>query len=122
MIEFKIMQCPEKSQLGNYLHWQNEISFGSQDADMVIDDPGISARQVQIFFKNETAFVQNLDLGVDVKINGQAVKAEAHPLLAKEVLAFGKTQIVFSKLNTQAVAPPSQAEFANQTRFEAGSR
>ena len=123
MIEFKITQCPEKQQIGNYQHWFNEISFGSANADMLIDDPDIAEQQLRIYLENGQAYAQNLDENVSIKVNGRPVGDDPTPFKVKELLVFGKTQIIFSRIDENSPEHPEPIEFHNAAaRFVQGSK
>jgi hypothetical protein len=89
---------------------------------MIIDDPQIAASQVLIRCQGKEAFIQNLDTDFTVKVNGRTIGAEPEPIRAKEVLAMGKTQINFTRLDAELQSFPESPKYLNPQRFEAGSR
>lgn len=122
MIEFKIMQCPERSQVGNYQHATNEITFGASEGDMIIDDPDIAERQTRIFLSGNSFLVENLDPTVEIKLNGRPL-TEKSPIKTRDSLTIGRTTIQMSFLDP---APPKLPEpFTHpqaDARFTEGSK
>ncbi|MEO7015207.1 MAG: DUF3662 and FHA domain-containing protein [Leifsonia sp.] len=83
------------------------IGRGS-DADITVDDPGISRKHVQIVWDGHRAQVEDLGSTNGSHLNGQPVhKAILEP---ESVITIGRTRIVFRVL-PQAVAPSTPPAF-----------
>jgi len=116
MIQFKITACPDKSQMTSYGHDQKEMSIGSETGDMVIDDPGISPRQVHINCGPNGAVIVNLAPKVSVRINGSPLTGQPMPLKANDNLQMGSTTIFFTLVNDKIPAAP--AAWVNETSLK----
>ena len=81
------------------LHSHTVIGRGS-DADITVDDTGISRRHVEILWDGTRAQVNDLGSTNGALLNGQAV-AKA-PLPADSVIDIGRTRIVFRVLAQSA--------------------
>jgi hypothetical protein len=122
MIEFKIISTPDKSQQSTYQHVGLELVLGQTEGDMLIDDPGLSARQVRIYWAGSNYMIENLDESVDIRINGKPVK-EPSPLKERDNLTMAKTTVNFAKLNRSALTPPEPYEHPQAaSRFAAGNK
>lgn len=108
MIQFKLTNCPDRSQVGNYDHHDNNMTIGSQGADMVIDDPELQPIQVKVFYQNGEPFVENVAGGVDVKVNATAVaKGKSQKIKPRDTIRMGKTSIFLTALADTAAEPPA---------------
>jgi pSer/pThr/pTyr-binding forkhead associated (FHA) protein len=122
MIEFKILSTPDKSQQAIYQHFGKEMTMGSEEADLVIDDPQISSCQIKLKWNGSSFLIENLDPSVEVRLNGKPIMDPA-PLAEKDSIAMAKTQITFSRLDLSTPqAPPAYEHSMAATRFEAGSK
>lgn len=110
MLQFKITSCPEKSQLGIYQHEATQMSIGSSDADMVVDDPGIAPKQVQIALERSGFTIVNLEPKTKVQLNGKALKGKPIPFKSNDNLSLGSTTIFFMKVDQNAAEPPAVFE------------
>ena len=122
MIEFKIISTPDKSKQAVYQHIGTELVIGSADADMVVDDPQMGARQIRIFLEGTEAFIENLDGNVEVRLNGKPVDG---PILLKEKdnLNLARTSIQFTKLDASLPLPPPPYEYPHEKmRFSTDSK
>lgn len=109
MIEFKILATVDKGQQASYSHHESEISFGSAEADMVIDDPAIGETQFRVFQEGGQFFVENLNEELELRLNGKPISGKA-PLKAKDSVVAGKTTIQFSRLDLGPPQPPERYE------------
>jgi hypothetical protein len=106
MIEFKIITCPDKSQQATYQHLGTELTIGKSEGDMVVDDPAMAGLQLRVKLEGEkNATLENLHLGVEVRLNGKAVSGVV-PLKEKDNLTVSRTTINFSRLDSQPLQPP----------------
>ena len=122
MIEFRILTSPDKSQQTTYRHNGNELTLGSSEAAMVIDDPGISPVQLRIFWHGNGFFLENLDRNVDVRLNGKPV-SDASPVKDRDNITMGRTTINILALNTKPLEPPPPFEHPQAaSRFAEGSK
>jgi hypothetical protein len=88
------------------------IGRGS-DADITVDDTGISRRHVQIIWDGQRAQVQDLGSTNGSQLNGQPVhKAILEP---ESVISIGRTRIVFRVL-PQASPAPGRSQAGDETR------
>jgi Protein of unknown function (DUF3662)/Inner membrane component of T3SS, cytoplasmic domain len=88
------------------------IGRGS-DADITVDDTGISRRHVQIIWDGQRAQVQDLGSTNGSQLNGQPVqKAILEP---ESVISIGRTRIVFRVL-PQAAPAPGPSQVGDETR------
>lgn len=108
MILFKITACPDKNQIGVYQHESNELTIGSADADMVIDDPALSPKQVEIKYIKGQFGVVNLNKKVSVRLNGAEVPTKPTPIKSNDSLSMGETTIFFTQINDKPLAPPQK--------------
>ncbi|MCO5142780.1 MAG: hypothetical protein M9962_06795 [Oligoflexia bacterium] len=125
MIEFKIIATSDRSQQATYIHPGASLTFGSQDAEMVIDDPDLASVQFRVFAQGGQSFVENLVPEIELRVNGRAIDGPS-PLKAKDNLSVARTTINFSKINELPPSPPPpfehpQAEhrFAPETKESA---
>lgn len=118
MILFKITSAPDKSQLGVYQHETLNMVIGNANADMVIDDPDISERQVEITHKKGQFFITNLNKRVPVKLNGSEISTKPTPIKSNDSIAMGGTMIFFTQLSDKALPmPPRYSNENNDTRL-----
>jgi hypothetical protein len=90
-------------------HSTTVIGRGS-DADITVDDTGISRKHVQIIWDGQRAQVQDLGSTNGSQLNGQPVrKAILEP---ESVITIGRTRIVFRVLPQAAPAPSAGQGFA----------
>lgn len=124
MLEFKIIQCPEKNQLGMYRHFEDEISIGNADADMIVDDPNMAPCHARFFCKNSNGMVENTSDEFDIKINVKIVKpGESMAFSTRDNIVLGKTVFQFSKI--QPGPPAFPAEYRppqHDARFAEGTK
>jgi hypothetical protein len=122
MIEFKIIATVDKSQQSTYQHTGLELTMGKTDGDMLIDDPQMADKQIRIYWAGSNYMIENLDHGVEVRLNGKALK-EAMPLKERDNLNMGRTTVNFVKLNRSGLTPPGAHEHPQaSTRFVAGNK
>jgi hypothetical protein len=122
MIEFKILACPDKSQQSTYRHPGSSLTFGSGEADMLIDDPAIAASQVRIFFQGGGFFLENLEPEVEVRLNGKTLDGPS-PLKERDHITLGRTTVNFVALDPQPLrAPPPYEHPHTATRVVEGSK
>lgn len=79
------------------------IGRGS-DADITVDDPGISRRHIEVLWDGRRGQVNDLGSTNGSKLNGQPVKSA--PLEPDSVIDIGRTRIVFRVL-AQSASPQS---------------
>lgn len=121
MIEFKIISTPDRSQQSTYRHQGTEITFGSSDASMIIDDPQLSPLQIRISFQGSQAILENLNPDVEVRLNGKAVDGSV-PIKARDNLSMARTTINFIQLDLSPTPlPPSYVHPQAELRFVADS-
>lgn len=122
MIEFKIISSPDKSQQATYQHLSQELTLGKAEGDMIIDDPAMAASQLRIKVEGSGATIENLNLGVEVRLNGKAISGVV-PLKEKDNLTVCRTTINFTRLDTRGLIPPEPFENPNaKERFTPGSK
>lgn len=122
MIEFKIITCPDKSQQATYQHLGQELTFGKAEGDMVIDDPAMSPLQLRVKVEGGGATLENLNLGVEVRLNGKAISGVV-PLKEKDNLTVSRTTINFTRLDNAGLAIPEPFQHPNaKERFSPGSK
>lgn len=110
MVEFKILQAATRAQIGTYRHWGPEITFGSADAEFILDDPELDARQLFIGMQQGGAVVESLSEQVPVKLNVQTLLPGA-PMAVKagDKITLGKTLI--QVIQVTADDPPVPGKF-----------
>jgi hypothetical protein len=122
MIEFRILTSPDKSQQSTYRHPGRELTMGSSEADMVVDDPALSAAQVRIFWHGNGFFLENLDPQVEVRLNGKPL-GDASPVKERDNINMGRTTVNILSLNTNPLqAPPAFEHPQAAARFAEGSK
>lgn len=122
MIEFRILTSPDKSQQSTYRHPGQELTMGSSEADMVIDDPAIAAAQIRIFWHGNGFFLENLNPQVEVRLNGRTL-GDASPIKERDNINLGRTTVNILTLNTHALqAPPAFEHPQAAARFVEGSK
>lgn len=122
MIEFKIITAPDKSQQATYPHLGRELTIGSAEGDMIIDDPALSPRQLRVFFQGEQAMAENLNPDVEIRLNGKAISG-ATPIKVKDNLTMGRTTINFSQVDLSPYSPPEPYQHPQaSTRVIPGSK
>jgi pSer/pThr/pTyr-binding forkhead associated (FHA) protein len=122
MIEFRILTCPDKSQQSTYRHPGRELTMGSSEADMVVDDPALSAAQLRIFWHGNGFFLENLDPQVEVRLNGKPL-GDASPVKERDNINMGRTTVNILSLNTNPLQPPPAFEHPQAAaRFVEGSK
>lgn len=122
MIEFKIITCPDKSQQATYQHLGQEMTLGKADGDMIVDDPALGALQLRVKVEGTGATLENLNLGVEVRLNGKAISGVV-PLKEKDNLTVSRTTINFTRLDTQGLEVPAPYENPMaKERFTPGSK
>ena len=122
MIEFRILASPDKSQQSTYRHPGQQLTFGSGEADMVIDDPGVAPVQARVFWQGGGFFLENLEPQVEVRLNGRAISGPT-PVKDRDNVNLGKTTVNFLTLNPQPLAPPPAYEHPQAAaRFVDGNK
>lgn len=122
MIEFKIITCPDKSQQATYQHLGTELTLGKAEGDMIVDDPAMAAAQLRVKVESGGATLENLNLGVEVRLNGKAISSVV-PLKEKDNLTVSRTTINFTRLDTGGLTAPEPYTHPNvKERFSAGSK
>lgn len=122
MIEFKIITCPDKSQQATYQHLGQEMTIGKADGDMIVDDPALGALQLRVKVEGAGATLENLNLPVEVRLNGKAISGVV-PLKEKDNLTVSRTTINFTRLDTQGLdMPPAYENPMAKERFTPGSK
>ncbi len=106
MIEFKIIQTPDKGQIAAYTHPHNELVVGSASGDMIIDDPNLGEQQIQVRPEGAGFVIENLNPDVEVRVSGRTVVDPA-PIKSNDTVNMGKTTIHFLHLSQEAASPPS---------------
>lgn len=113
MILFKITTCPDKSQIGIYQHENFSLIIGNEEADMIIDDPDIDAKQIEVRLEGSQFVIQNLSSKVEVKLNGNRLAKKPVPIKSNDSVTMGNTQIYFTQINDRPLMPP--APWANES-------
>lgn len=122
MIEFKILSTADKSQIATYLHLGSELTLGSSEGDMLIDDPQMSPLQLKISALGGQATVENLAPDVEVRLNGRAVEGPA-AIKEKDSLSVGRTNIQLLRIDNLSQEIPAPFEHPQAAaRFATGSR
>lgn len=122
MIEFRILTSPDKSQQSTYRHPGKELTMGSSEADMVVDDPALSAAQIRIFWHGNGFFLENLDPQVEVRLNGKVIN-DASPVKERDNINMGRTTVNVLTLNPNPLQPPPAFEHPQAAaRFVDGSK
>src|SRR5436305_253687 len=123
MIEFKIINCPDKSQQATYKHLGKELTFGKTEGDMVIDDPAIGPLQLKISVNEaQSAMIENLFTDVEVRLNGKPIMGPS-PLREKDNVTVARTTINFSRLDLAPMPEPARYEHPNaKERFSGTSK
>lgn len=122
MIEFRILTSPDKSQQSTYRHPGKELTIGGSEADMVIDDPALSAAQLRIFWHGNGFFLENLDPQVEVRLNGKPL-GDASPVKERDNINVGRTTVNILTLNTSPLQPPPAFDHPQAAaRFAQGSK
>lgn len=122
MIEFKILNTPDKTQVSTYQHLGRELTIGRSEGDMIVDDPLLAPRQVRVVFDGPQALVDNLGPEVEVRLNGQPL-TQVSLLKERDTLVMGKTTLMFMKLDLHPpVAPPPFEHPQAATRFTPESK
>ena len=120
-MEFKIIACPDKSQQSTYRHAGMQLTIGSSNADMVIDDPNLSATQVRIFFQGGF-LLENLDPQVEVRLNGKLVE-DRIPVKERDNITMGRSTVNFILLNQKPFSPPEPYQHPQAAaRFVPGNK
>lgn len=110
MFEFKILQTADRTQNGTYEHSGDELVFGSQEGEMVIDDPQLGASQLRLFFEGELAYIENLFPDCPVKLNQAPIGPGPHSVKPRDTIAMGKTVINLQKLQPGGLEAPTLDE------------
>ena len=119
MILYKITTCPAKAQVGIYQHESNDLSFGNGEADVVIDDPALNSKQVQITLKKGQFYVANVGKKVAVRLNGVEISSKLVPIKANDSLSMGDTTIFFTQINDKPLAhPPAYVNEQGMARIQ----
>lgn len=122
MIEFKIISTADKSQISTYQHFGSELTMGSTEGEMLIDDPQLAPLQLRVRVAGGRASLENLGNQVEVRLNGKAIDGEV-PLKEKDNVSIGKTSIQFLRLDLSTPTPPDPVEYRNAAgRFTPGSK
>ena len=123
MIEFKIIACPDKSQLASYQHMGKELTLGKTEGDMIVDDPAFGNLQIKIVLNDDkSATLENLNIGTDVRLNGKSISGVV-PLKEKDNITVARTTINISKLDLSPPPTPQPYEHPNaRERFTPGSK
>lgn len=122
MIEFKVIATPDKSQQASYRHEGHELTIGSAEGDMIIDDPNMSPLQLHIRGGASGYSIENVAPDVEVRLNGKPISG-AVPLKERDNLTIGRTTINFSRLDMAALSPPEPFEIASVgTRLAPGTK
>lgn len=105
MFEFKILQCPDRSQNGTYEHMGDELVIGSSEGEMIIDDPQLGPSQLKLYFEGGSPYVENLFPDCQVKLNQNIIPPGRHSLKARDSIHMGKTIINFIKIKPGPLEP-----------------
>jgi hypothetical protein len=95
------------------VHSRTIIGRGSE-ADITVDDNGISRKHVEILWDGTKAEVNDLNSTNGSKLNGTSVSRA--PLAPESVIDIGRTRIVFRVL-AQSAAADQSADQRNNRRF-----
>ena len=87
------------------------IGRGS-DADITVDDPGISRKHVEVLWDGKRAQVNDLGSTNGSELNGEPVSKA--PLLPESVISIGRTRIVFRVLAQSAATAPAKTRDRGQ--------
>ncbi|MGE3262583.1 MAG: FHA domain-containing protein [Bacteriovoracia bacterium] len=122
MIEFKIISTVDRSQIGNYQHLGAELTIGSADGEMLIDDPQIAALQLRVRVAGGQPTLENLEPGVEARLNGRPFEGTV-PLKEKDNVSVGKTSIQILRLDLSTIAAPEPIDHRNAlTRFASDTK
>ena len=123
MIEFKIINCPDKSQQAAYQHLGKELTFGKTEGDMIVDDPAFGPLQLKVVVIDaKNATIENLNSGLEVRLNGKAIMGTV-ALKEKDNVTVARTTINFSRLDLGPLPAPAPYENPNlKERFAPGDR
>jgi len=117
MIEFKIISTVDKSQQSTYIHLGQELVFGREEGDMIVDDPAFGPVQARIAFQNGGFTVTNLHPELELRLNGKPVEGSM-PIKEKDNLNMGRTVVNFTRIDTLPLTPPPPYEHPQaQTKF-----
>jgi predicted component of type VI protein secretion system len=96
--------------------------MGGSEADMVIDDPALSAAQIRMFWHGNGFFLENLDPQVEVRLNGKPL-GEPSPVKERDNINMGRTTVNILTLNVNPLQPPPAYEHPQAAaRFVDGSK
>lgn len=109
MIEFKIVNSPDKSQQATYHHVGQELVIGRSEGDMIVDDPQLSPRQIRIYFQGDQAILENLNPDLEVRLNGKPVEG-ATPIKEKDNLTMARTTINIARADHSPLTPPEPVQ------------
>ncbi|NUM87990.1 MAG: hypothetical protein HUU37_02185 [Bdellovibrionales bacterium] len=122
MIEFKIIQTPDKGQIAAYTHPGSEMVVGNASGDMIIDDPDLGEQQVRLRPEGAGFVIENLNPDVEVRVSGKTV-IDATPIKSNDTVNMGKTTIHFLHLSQLAPRPPEPFQHPQfEARVVEGSR
>jgi hypothetical protein len=109
MIEFKVIATPDKSQQSAYQHAGTQLTIGSLEGDMIIDDPNILGLQIRVRFEGQQAVLENLGPDVEVRLNGRAINGPT-PIKERDSVSMGRTTMSFTRLDLSLPTPPPPYE------------
>lgn len=111
MIQFKITNAPDRTQVANYDHFATYMTIGRKKADMVIDDPDIDQLQVKILFDNGQPFVENVSQEVPIKLNATTIApGQKHPLKPRDTIRLGSSSVFITALKDTPTYQPEAVD------------
>ena len=107
-----------------YQHFEDEISIGAEEADMIVDDPNMAPRHARVYCAEGKAVLENISEEHEIKINAKPLSpGESSPIAPRDSVGIGKTVFQFTKAAPGLPAPPQKYQHPqHDSRFAPGTK